>query len=66
MTTKKEEEDINVLVFLPGSRWCCPPVVNDWKQGEQGQSERGEGKERQKRMNESDGEERVSALRALG
>lgn len=40
--TADDKKDINgpplfsfFLFFLPGRRWCCPPILNDWKQGEQ-------------------------------
>lgn len=54
--------------FLPGRRWCCPPIRNDWKQGEQRDTKT---RRERERMNESyaEGREkgnRVSALRALG
>lgn len=56
------------LFFLPGRRWCCPPILNDWKQGEQRDTKT---RRERERMNESyaEGREkgnRVSALRALG
>lgn len=53
--------------FLPGSRWCCPPNVNDWKQEE---PKRGKGKEREKKdeweWRWCKRGNRGSALRALG
>lgn len=73
--TADDKKDINgpplfsfFLFFLPGRRWCCPPILNDWKQGEQRDTKT---RRERERMNESyaEGREkgnRVSALRALG
>lgn len=59
---------LSFFFFLPGRRWCCPPILNDWKQGEQRDTKT---RRERERMNESyaEGREkgnRVSALRALG
>lgn len=59
--------------FLPGSRWCCPPVVNDCRQGEQREVKgRRERRERERERKDEwewrwrERGNRVSALRALG
>lgn len=51
----------SLFFFLPCCRWCCPPVVNDWKRGVRVR----EG-EREKCWMRGERGNRVSALRALG